>query len=378
MTMIKRRTVLLGALGGAISSCRPTPSNPLKIKLLARSLPSQALKTFQRQTPTRFELESSLVDIYQQLQWQYAPKNTTPPLWRKLLPFDFAKSAGITSHAVDAHLVTLSDPWLGPAIKQKLIQPIPSGFSPLAKLPEPWKKLLHNSSLKTAVDGDLWAVPYRTQGLMIAYQKPILKSHFKAVTKWADLWRPELAGRIAMPYQPRLAVAVVLKALGYSANQEAALSQDDVKEQLLALYRQVRVFDSQSYLKALVNEDVWLAVGWSSDILATLVRYRRLEAVYPQEGTVLTNDLWVAPRNVELTDAAEEWFEFCWQPAIATQMAISTYGISPQFFIPGTDLPAQLSQTPLLMPENGEVLLPLSSEGNTALTKLISVDGLLE
>lgn len=376
--MVKRRLVLSGLLGVAIASCRSNSSSQLKVKLLARSVPSQVLKAFDRETPSQFDAESSLVDIYQQLQWWQSQKSITPPLWRRLIPLGPSKSAKTAVPTVDINLVTLSDPWLGHAIRQELIQPIPN-FSLVEGLPEPWQRLLRRDQQgQSTARGKLWAVPYRTQGLMIAYQTPFFKGNKKAITKWADLWRPELTGRIAMPNQPRLAAAIVLKALGYSVNDEDALSQDDVQEQLLALYRQVKVFDSESSLKALVNEDVWLVVGWSGDILATLVRYRRLGAVYPQEGSVLTSDLWVVPADAELTGTAQAWMEFCWQMPIATQISISSYGLSPLFFLPDAKIPEQLPQEILRMPEQGEVLLPLSERGKTVLNELFSVENLLK
>lgn len=372
--MIKRRTLLWGLLGAAVASCRPSASTDLNVKLLARSVPSQILKTFGKETPTKFEAEASLVDIYQQLQWWQAQKPLMPPLWRRLIPL--GETPVDEPPAVETNLVTLSDPWLEHAIRQELIQPLPE-FTPIENLPEPWQRLLRRDRQgQPEANGVLWAVPYRTQGLMIAYQKPIFKvnTNTKPITKWADLWRPELAGRIAMPNQPRLIAAIVLKALGYSVNDRAALMGDDVKQQLLALYRQVKVFDSHNYLKALVNEDVWLAVGWSGDILATLIRYRRLGAVHPQEGTVLTSDVWVAPADAELTQAAQAWMEFCWQLPVATQISISSYGVSPLFFIPDIDVPSQLYQETLLVPNHGEVLLPLSQQGRQNLDSLFSAE----
>lgn len=371
--MVKRRTVLWGLLGAAISGCRAQGSAPLRVKFLSRSIPSQVLKAFDRQTHTQFEAATSLVDIYQQLQWWEAQNAPPPPLWQRWLSWGESTSSPPETYSVDTSLVTLSDPWLDHAIRQKLIQPLP-GFAPAASLPEPWQRLLRRDQQgQSTAQGDLWGVPYRTQGLMMAYQKAIF-NHTKIISKWADLWRPELKGRIAMPNHPRLIIAIVLKALGYSANDESVLSQDDVKEQLLALYRQVRVFDSQAHLKALVNEDVWLTVGWSGDILATLVRYRRLGAVYPQEGTVLTSDLWVSPVDSELKDDAQSWLKFCWQPDIATQISLSSYGLSPLFFLPGASIPEQLPIQTQQLPEGGEVLLPLSSRAQADLEILFSVD----
>ena len=368
--MVKRRTVLWGLLGGAIAGCRPRNFSPLRVKLLTRSVPSQVLKAFSRETPSQFDAESKLIDIYQQLQWWQSQTSPQPPLWRRLFPLGQRDAAQEATPKVDTHLVTLSDPWLEQAIRQQLIQPLPE-FAPAERLPEPWQRLLRRDLQgQSTARGDLWGVPYRTQGLMMAYQKPMFKH--KAVVKWADLWRPELEGRIAMLNHPRLVAAVVLKALEYSVNDEAALTDERVQEQLASLYRQVRVFDSDAYLKALVNEDVWLAVGWSGDILATLVRYSRLGAAYPQEGSVLTSDLWVSPVDADLPPSVQAWMDFCWQPSIATQISVSSYGVSPLFFLPGAKVPEKLPQDLWQMPDNSEVLLPLSESGQNALTDLFN------
>lgn len=375
--MVKRRSVLWGLLGIAIAGCRPNAADALQITVLVRSVPSQVLKAFTRQNPTQFDAEPTLADIYRQLQWWRSQKALSPPLWKRLFSRGEPQQSA-TEPTVETSLVTLSDPWLDHAIRQGLIQPFTSEVPLVERLPEPWQRLLRHDADGTNSSSQLWAIPYRTQGLMIAYQKPMFKPNTKAIRKWADLWRPELAGRIAMLNQPRLAVAIVLKALGYSVNDEEALLRDDVKDQLSALYRQVKVFDSQDYLKALVNEDVWLAVGWSADILATLVRYRRLGAVQPKEGTVLTSDLWVSPKNSKITDAAQSWIEFCWQPSIATQISVSSYGLSPLFFLPDANLPDSLPEQIKQLPNNGEVLLPLSADGEAALQELLTVDRLRE
>ena len=372
--MVKRRTLLWALLGTAIASCRPSASVALKVKLLARSVPSQVLKAFGRETPTQFDAETHLIEIYRQLQWWKTEAPVEPSLWRRLLSLGNGVADTTTTSTVGIHLVTLSDPWLDHAIRQELIQPLPD-LPQIGGLPEPWQRLLRRDSQgKSSPTGDLWGVPYRTQGLMIAYQKSVFDSDTKAVAKWADLWRPELAGRIAMPNHPRLAVAIVLMALGYSVNDEAALAKEEVKEQLLALYRQVKTFDSEAYLKALVNEDVWLAIGWSGDILATLVRYRRLGAVHPQEGTVLTSDLWVAPANAEIPEEAQAWLEFCWKTPIATQISVSSYGISPSFLLPDANVPSQLAKQALLIPGHGEILLPLSDRGQQNFSRLFNAD----
>ena len=57
---------------------------------------------------------------------------------------------------------------------------------------------------------------------------------------------------------------------------------------------QILTADSDNYLKALQSGDAWVAIGWSSDVVAFLRRNRNVAAAVPREGTVLFADLWVS------------------------------------------------------------------------------------
>lgn len=58
-------------------------------------------------------------------------------------------------------------------------------------------------------------------------------------------------------------------------------------------FLQVRLFDSQYYIKAFGVGDVWVAVGWSSDILPAARRMSNVAIVVPKSGASLWADLWV-------------------------------------------------------------------------------------
>lgn len=59
------------------------------------------------------------------------------------------------------------------------------------------------------------------------------------------------------------------------------------------LVLQVRLFDSTHYLKAFAVGDVWVAVGWSSDVLPVVKRMSNIAVVVPKSGSSLWADLWV-------------------------------------------------------------------------------------
>ncbi|MFM7425794.1 MAG: extracellular solute-binding protein, partial [Elainella sp.] len=222
---------------------------------------------------------------------------------------------------------------------------------------------------------------------------------------WSDLWRPELQGHLSLPDSARLVIGLTLKQLGQSANAEVG-AIPDLPQRLEALHRQVMFYSSTAYLQPLMLGDSWITVGWSTEVQPTVERDRRIAAVVPTSGTILSVDLWVRPvgspsrANSEpaapnaqpnaqpsapspapsgavpsspgptaassgLPSALQQWLEFCWQPDIAVQ--ISQLGAAASPMLVNRDrasLPAQLQADSLLLPpadllNRSEFLLPV-------------------
>lgn len=59
--------------------------------------------------------------------------------------------------------------------------------------------------------------------------------------------------------------------------------------------QKVRLFDSGHYLKAFGVGDVWVAVGWSNDVIPAAKRMSNIAVVVPKSGASLWADCWVRP-----------------------------------------------------------------------------------
>lgn len=75
----------------------------------------------------------------------------------------------------------------------------------------------------------------------------MLDNDQSSLQDWADLWRPDLAGKIGMVDSPREIIGAVLKYLGVSYNTsnidcEVTGGRKAVKDELAALRKQVWVF----------------------------------------------------------------------------------------------------------------------------------------
>ncbi|XP_022861205.1 uncharacterized protein LOC111381639 isoform X2 [Olea europaea var. sylvestris] len=187
-------------------------------------------------------------------------------------PFNKGKVNPKSAAAADA--ITLGDSWLSLAINKGLIEPIEGAEDQdwFQGLSDKWKVYLRRSCEgKLDSQGRIWAAPYRWGSMVIAYNKKEFRKHNLAPIE-------------------------------------------------------VRLFDSLHYLKAFGVGDVWVAVGWSSDVLPAAKRMSNVAVIVPRSGASLWADLWAVPAASRLTTdqiggrvrgpspPLYQWIEFCLQP----------------------------------------------------------------
>lgn len=356
--MMNRRTLLLGTTGlvaGSVLTGCNRAANPLQVELLAGAIPPEVLNEFKKTTqfPVKVQTLGQMQVTFQQLQrWQQTPDK--PPSWIRW-PWQQASRPLTESQ----RLVSLGDYWLKQAIAQDLIEPMPLPEALLAPLPNQWQQFVTRDAdgqlpIGEAPTNSLWAAPYKVQSLVIVYRQSQVPQLNKALGRpesavpfqqWRDLLNPVLRGRTALPNHPNLVIGLLQKlqtdrfnaVFDVSASRTssvAALTQrlrSQLGDAFAELNQQVRTYDSTTALKALVNEDVQVVVTWSGDVQLALQRYRDLRVAMPEDGSLLSADMWVQPKGTELSEAAKAWIAFCWQVGPATQISVAGEGLSPIF-----------------------------------------------
>ncbi|GAB2295944.1 hypothetical protein Dimus_030092 [Dionaea muscipula] len=294
---------------------------PLRVVALRGSVPASWIKDFiqsqGRRLKFQLEVRASLEEIFNEVLTSFKDGNVHP------------------RSAITADLITVGDSWLSFAIKHAIIEPIqmPEDKDWFRGLPQTWKIYLRkNDEGLLDPKGRIWGIPYRWGSMVIMYKKNKFDKYgLQPIQDWEDLWRPELAGRIAMVDSAREIVGAVLKYMGASYNTknidtEVSGGIKSVQQNLAVLANQVRLFDSTQYLKAFSIGDVWVAVGWSSDILPAAKRLSDVAVVVPKSGTSLWADLWAVPSTPKSapekiggrirgpSPLIHQWLDFCLQP----------------------------------------------------------------
>lgn len=370
---MNRRSLLLTAVGLALNpllgSCRGTTNAAFQIRLLENSIPAQLLQEFQRRTAAgrvSFSASEQLMDLFNLLQaWSQPQPNP------KRSPFNLP--LGNSKPLPVADLVTLGDYWLPAAIQQGLIQPLNlDAVAGWEQLPPRWQQLVQRDQQgRLSSEGARWAAPYRWGSLVIVYNVEAFKLLGWTPTNWEDLWRADLQGHLSLLDSARSVIGLTLKKLGQSVNASDLGTVPNLAAELQTLQRQVKFYSSDAYLQPLLLGDTWAAVGWSTEALPLIKRDRRIAAVVPTSGTILTSDLWVRPAKAAEQSAPSEftrWLEFCWQPTIAAQLSSLSLAASPMIVARDrSELPAAIRANPALLPpadvlERSEFLLPVPSD----------------
>jgi len=191
------------------------------------------------------------------------------------------------------------------------------------------------------------------------------------VTRWADLWDPRYAGKVAIwGGQIREVIALTLKSMGYSANSEDPAQLEMALVRLLEIRPYIifledyNLADSSSVM---ASGQVWVSMGYSKDFLAGRELNPSIIYVLPEEGALLWGDTFVIPASSPHKSTAELFLNFLLRPEISAQMINGNhYPMANVAAEPFVD-PAVLND-PAIYPSqealrNASLILPLSPEG---------------
>lgn len=286
-----RRAVLAGGIAALTGCSAWNRDEPLKIHVLKNALPPLWLRQFRRRHRLELASYAQPADLYQQLTQPSRP-----------------------------HLLSLGRAWLDSARQKKQLAAFdPTFLRRWGELPPMWQAVLPS-------DGQPAWLPYRWGTTALAYRRDQLTWQPQ---DWADLERPELRQRVSAIGQFRELLAIAFKRLGLSVNTPHPWPTADLKEQLQILHQQIRLYSDQHYIQPLILGDVFLAVGWSSDLMSVARRYPYIQVVVPASGGTIWADGWVLPSGQSLSPAAKDWLNFSWEPSQSKSLTAQGIACSP-------------------------------------------------
>jgi len=130
---------------------------------------------------------------------------------------------------------------------------------------------------------------------------------------WADLWKPEYAGRMVFLDDSRAVIGLTLLTLGYDVNSTDPAQLEEAKNKLAELVPGIKIFDSDSPKTALIGGDADLGLTWTGEAFLAQQEVPAIDYVYPTEGAIVWQDTNAIPAGAPHLDAAYAWLNYTMQ-----------------------------------------------------------------
>lgn len=169
--------------------------------------------------------------------------------------------------------------------------------------------------------GNRYSLAWQSGFTGIAYNTNFVD---KEITSFMDLFDETYAGKIGMFGDNADLPGLALLAVG--VNPETSTPEDWQKAADLLIQQRdsgvVRKYFIQDYLTAFENEDIYLTMAWSGDIIIDQLYYGRDEFrfVLPEEGGMIWTDNMCIPAHAQNPLGAEMLMDWYYQPDIAAEL----------------------------------------------------------
>ena len=200
--------------------------------------------------------------------------------------------------------------------------------------------------------GNKYSIPYMWGAAGLAYNSKYIPEG--SITRWADLLKPELKGKIILTDDLRDAMGLALRASGHSINTKDSKALKDAFDFLAKLKPSVRIFDVTAIKQALISEEVWIGPIWNGDYLVAKEENPALSYVFPREGAMLWVDGFVVPVGAANVDNAYTFINYMLRPDVAVR-CVEEYKYSSPNLDAVKLLPEEMRANPILVPGENEL-----------------------
>jgi spermidine/putrescine-binding protein len=281
--MIKKFLIL--AFVSIFISCGRN-KNQVNVYIWSDYLPSDVIKKFERETGIKVN-----IDTY----------DSNEILLEKLL-------TGVSKYDV----VVPSDYMVQILIKQNLLRKIEK--SKITNL-----KNINKKFLNLEFDpGNEFSIPFFWGTTGFAYRRDKLG---ELPNTWQVLFDEKYAGKILMLDDMRECFAVALKLLGRSINETDTTILSKAKEVLIGQKKLVKQYNSSGFDQAILSGDVWIAHGWSGQLVKIAETDTKIVYVLPREGGTLWIDNLAIPKTAENIENAHIFINFLLKPEISARVS---------------------------------------------------------
>lgn len=199
-------------------------------------------------------------------------------------------------------------------IKQSFLQPLDKNQLPNLKNSDP-------GFLNRSYDPEnTYSVPYAFTTTLVGYNEQQLQKLGIAANDWAVIFDPavleKIKGKVTVMDDAEELFGAALKYLGYSVNDRDEKHLREAQQVIMKAKPYWAAFNSSSYIKELTVGNIWVAHGYSSDMVqaradaADAGRNFSVNLALPKQGAVLALDNMVIPKDAKNKALAHQFINF--------------------------------------------------------------------
>ena len=168
--------------------------------------------------------------------------------------------------------------------------------------------------------GNVYSLPYAYTTTLIGFNVQKLKEKGIEPTSWAVIFDPKILekikGKVTVMDDADELFGAALKYLGYSVNDADEKHLLQAQQVIMKAKPYWAAFNSSSYIKELTVGNIWVAHGYSSDMVQArndalaAKRDFTVHFILPKEGAVLALDNMVIPKEAKNKKLALQFIDF--------------------------------------------------------------------
>lgn len=169
--------------------------------------------------------------------------------------------------------------------------------------------------------GNVYSVPY--QGGVAAIAVNTDKVDIE-ITSYDDLFDPALSNSIVVLDDFRAVIGMTARSMGYSMNETDPEKLAQIREKLLTIKPNVKLYDSDSPKSALISGDCCAGMIWNAEVALSMAENSSIEVVFPEEGPYVFMDNWCITRESPNYENAMKFINFMMDPEVV-QMVLEEF-----------------------------------------------------
>lgn len=159
-----------------------------------------------------------------------------------------------------------------------------------------------------------YSIPFQWGTTGIAYRRDRVDP---PPLRWADLWRPDLAGHLVVLDDSREMLGLTLLSMGYDKNDLSPEHLAEAVTRLAPLVQGALAVDSGTPERLLVSGEAWAGVVYNGNAVLAARKDPEVGYVFPEEGAGIWFDNLAIPTGAPNPDAAYAFIEHVLQPEVS-------------------------------------------------------------